>query len=58
MQRPQLYQELVDYGGIDPFKVDASEAAATTAPNLTGYGYYELPASRGESAFVWDEGDR
>ncbi|HTE57404.1 MAG TPA: AIR synthase-related protein [Verrucomicrobiae bacterium] len=54
----ETYDQLVDYEKIDPFKVDATGAAASTAHNLERYGYAELPASRGESSFVWDEGDK
>lgn len=47
----------VDYGSIDPAKVSAQDAAKSTSSNLSGFGFKELPASRGESAYVWDEGD-
>ena len=58
MPGPQNYKELVNYEDIDPFKVDATEAAASTAHNLGRYDYHELAASRGESSYVWDEGDK
>lgn len=54
----ETYDQLVDYEKIDPFKVSATAAAASTAQNLGRHGYAELPASRGESSFVWDEGDK
>lgn len=47
----------VDYGSIDPAKVSAQDAAKSTSANLKKFGFTELPASRGESAYVWDEGD-
>ncbi len=55
--QPLNYDQLVNYGEIDPFKIHASAAARSTAGNLAAFGYRELPESRGESAFVWDEGD-
>ncbi len=48
----------VDYSAIDPAKVLAQRAAAGTAAQLQRWGHRELAASRGESAFVWDEGPR
>ncbi len=56
--KPLAYEQFVNYGDMDPFKVDATEAAITTAHNLQRHGYEELPASRGESSYVWDEGDK
>lgn len=56
--QPINYAELVSYEDMDPFKVNATEAAASTAQNLQRHGYAELPASRGESAYVWDEGNK
>lgn len=46
----------VDYDLIDPLKVAAQRAAAATAPQLAGHGFSEVPASRGESAYVCDVG--
>ena len=48
----------VNYADMDPFKIAAQRAAASTAGNLALFGYAEVAASRGESAYVWDEGDR
>lgn len=45
----------VDYGSIDPAKVSAQQAAAGTAQNLGYFGFEEITASRGESAYVWKE---
>ncbi len=47
----------VDYDRIDPLKVLAQRAARTTGVNLEGAGVTEVPASRGESAYVVDIGD-
>lgn len=47
----------VDYDRIDPLKVLAQRAARTTGANLAGAGVREVPASRGESAYVVDIGD-
>ncbi|MFT3665403.1 AIR synthase-related protein [Piscinibacter sp.] len=46
----------VDYELIDPLKVAAQRAAAATAANLGPHGFTEVPASRGESAYVLDVG--
>jgi phosphoribosylformylglycinamidine cyclo-ligase len=46
----------VDYGVIDPLKVAAQRAAATTAQHLDAHGFSEVEASRGESAYVVDVG--
>lgn len=47
----------VNYNDLDPFKIVAQNAAASTAGNLEKYfGYHEVEESRGESAYVWYEG--
>jgi phosphoribosylformylglycinamidine cyclo-ligase len=46
----------VDYDLIDPLKVSAQRAAASTAMQLAAHGFSELSASRGESAYVVDVG--
>ena len=46
----------VDYDLIDPLKVRAQRAAASTAVHLTAQGFTEVAASRGESAYVVDVG--
>ena len=48
----------VDYGVIDPGKLLAQRTAAGTASELLARGARELEASRGESAYVIDLGDR
>jgi len=47
----------VDYSKIDPLKINAQRAARETGPNLAHTGFKEIPASRGESAYVVDMGD-
>jgi phosphoribosylformylglycinamidine cyclo-ligase len=46
----------VDYHVIDPFKVAAQRAAASTGNHLDGHGFSEVESSRGESAYVVDVG--
>ena len=47
----------VDYGSLDPAKLLAQRAAASTAGALARFGLAEVPGSRGESAYVWEEPD-
>jgi phosphoribosylformylglycinamidine cyclo-ligase len=47
----------VDYGALDPAKVLAQAAAAGTGASLQRWGLAEVTASRGESAYVWEEAD-
>ena len=54
---PLTYDQAgVNYDLIDPLKVAAQRAAAATAGHLAGHGFAEVPASRGESAYVVDVG--
>jgi phosphoribosylformylglycinamidine cyclo-ligase len=46
----------VNYELIDPLKVAAQRAAASTGANLAAHGFREIVASRGESAYVVDVG--
>ena len=46
----------VNYDLIDPLKVAAQRAAASTGANLARHGFSEVAASRGESAYVVDVG--
>jgi len=46
----------VNYELIDPLKVAAQRAAASTGANLAAHGFTEVAASRGESAYVVDVG--
>ena len=56
-QAPTYAQTGVDYSAMDPVKVLAQKSAVSTAPNLHAFGASEIGASRGESAYVWEEGD-
>ncbi|HVZ58902.1 MAG TPA: hypothetical protein VG935_04090 [Patescibacteria group bacterium] len=47
----------VNYEVMDPFKRLAQQRAADTSKNLLRFGMSEVPMSRGESAFVWEEAD-
>lgn len=47
----------VNYQTLDPFKKLAQLRAKKTANNLTAFGNKEQQASRGESAYVWEEKD-
>src|SRR5260221_1851661 len=47
----------VDYKQIDPAKIDFQKAALTTSKNMNRFGFEEISGSRGESAFVWKEGE-
>ena len=48
----------VDYGTLDASKILAQKAARATAVNLALHDATEIEASRGESAYVVDLGDR
>lgn len=54
---PTYAQSGVDYSAMDPIKVLAQKSAADTAGNLMAHGAGEVAASRGESAYVWEEPD-
>jgi len=47
----------VDYGAMDPLKRFAQLKARGTAGNLERFGMKEIESSRGESAYVWKEGN-
>ncbi len=47
----------VNYEALDPIKKLAQTAAATTARHLVQKGCPEISATRGESAFVWKQGN-
>lgn len=54
---PLSYEQAgVVYDLIDPLKIAAQKAAASTAVNLGRHGFSEVAASRGESAYVVDVG--
>ncbi len=48
----------VDYSAIDPIKKLAQVKAQETSINLSRFNATEIVASRGESAYVWEEEDR
>lgn len=58
MKKPVLtYAQVGDnYDTKDPVKKIAQAAAAGTAGNLTKHGFHEHAGSRGESAYVWQQG--
>jgi len=57
-QKSQSYASTgVDYSKMDPVKQFAQEQASSTADNLHRFNMEELPDSRGESAYVWEEPD-
>ena len=46
-----------DYSTKDPVNLLSQQAATATAKNLTEYGFEEISQTRGESAYVWKQGD-
>lgn len=50
-------QSGVDYSAMDPIKLLAQQKAAGTSHNFASFGAQEIVASRGESAYVWEEPD-
>ncbi len=56
LQTLSYEQAGVNYDLIDPLKLQAQRAAASTAANLQAHGFSEVTASRGESAYVVDVG--
>ncbi len=58
-RQPITYQSSgVDYDAMDPVKRMAQVNARETSGNFSRFGIKEVVESRGESAFVWEEGDR
>lgn len=58
-QGPITYRSTgVDYAAMDPLKRMAQLKARETAGNLETVGYRDVEASRGESAYVWEEPDK
>jgi len=47
----------VNYDAMDPFKRLAQLRARATSKNFNRFGMREIEASRGESAYVWEEQD-
>lgn len=55
---PKTYADTgVDYSSLDPIKVLAQKVAKKTSGNLKNFNASEILASRGESAYVWEEAD-
>jgi len=50
-------QSGVNYKNMDPVKKMAQEAGRLTAKNLLFHGFSEVSDSRGESAYVWKQGN-
>ncbi len=42
----------VSYEAMDPFKIEAQQAAVQTAGNIECHSYWEVPESRGESVYL------
>ncbi len=59
MKRQKItYSEVGDnYDTKDPIKILAQTAAKKTAVNLKKHGFEEIAESRGESAYVWQQGN-
>lgn len=59
MKKQKLtYSQVGDnYATKDPIKKLAQKAARETASNLEAHGFQEISASRGETAYVWKQGD-
>lgn len=52
------YSQVGDnYDTKDPINKLSQQAALNTAKNLSEYGFEEVSQTRGESAFVWKQGD-
>lgn len=47
----------VDYSKLDPIKKLAQTAAFKTGKNLTDHSFSEISDTRGESAYVWKQGN-
>jgi phosphoribosylformylglycinamidine cyclo-ligase len=56
-QKITYSQTGVNYQAMDPVKVLAQLRAKETSDNLSRFGMSEVGASRGESAYVWEEKD-
>ncbi|MBI3887472.1 M24 family metallopeptidase [Candidatus Microgenomates bacterium] len=54
-QKISYEQSGVNYEELDPAKTLAQKAGKETSKHLTNYGFEEMTATRGESAFVWKQ---
>lgn len=59
MKNPKItYSQVGDnYDTKDPVKILAQTAAKKTSQNLLKHGFREVSETRGESAYVWKQGD-
>ncbi len=58
MKNPLSYSSSgVNYNNLDKIKRLAQTSALETSKNIESSGFKALDQSRGETAFVWDEGD-
>jgi phosphoribosylformylglycinamidine cyclo-ligase len=57
MTKKLSYHKSVNYSQADPLKVLAQKEGLTTAKNMP-FGYSELEGTRGESAYVFNMGDK
>ena len=59
MQKKSItYSEVGDdYNTKDPVNIQSQIAAKNTSKNLGNYGFEEVEKTRGESAYVWKQGD-
>ncbi|MCL4353848.1 AIR synthase-related protein [Patescibacteria group bacterium] len=57
MKKIKYSESGVNYDILDPVKKLAQNFSKKTAINLKSNGYEEISDSRGESAFVWKQGD-
>lgn len=59
MKKQQLTysQSGVNYEALDPIKKIAQSAALNTSHHLNQFGFGEVSESRGESAYVWEQGN-
>ena len=56
-ERIHYYDVGDNYDTKDPFKKQAQQTAQSTDDNLRRHGFSEVASSRGESAYVWKEGN-
>ncbi len=56
-QKITYSQSGVNYEAMDPIKKLAQDAGLHTANNLLQHGFSEVSESRGESAYVWKQGN-
>ncbi len=57
MKKIKYSETGVNYDILDPVKKLAQKSSKTTSKNLAKHGFGEISDSRGESAFVWQQGN-